>query len=166
MPSPLIRPARLSDLRPLTELYNHYIAATPITFDLKPFTLEERQAWLDAHAGTGRHRLIVAEVDGRVVGYASTSHFRPKAAYDTTVETSVYCDPGATGRGIGSALYEALFEAVRNEDIHRFVAGVTLPNEGSMALHVKFGFQQVGILSEVGRKFGRYWDVAWLERPS
>ena len=166
MADALIRPAAPGDLPPLLDLYNHYIAQTPITFDLEPFTLETRRPWFDAHAAAGRHRLLVAEAGGQIVGYASTSSFRPKAAYDTTVETSVYCRGDATGRGLGTALYRALFEAVRDQDIHRFVAGVTLPNAASIALHTRFGFRQIGLLTEVGRKFGRYWDVAWLERPA
>ena len=98
------------------------------------------------------------------MGYASTSRFHTKAAYDTTVESSVYCRVDAVRRGIGTALYRALFELLKDEDINRFVAGVTLPNPASLALHERCGFQQVGALSSVGRKFGRYWDVAWLER--
>ena len=166
MADKLIRPARLSDLPALTDLYNHYIVETPITFDLQPWTPEERRPWFDAHSDAGRHRLLVAEADARIIGYACTSRFRPKAAYATTVETSVYIHAGETGRGLGTALYRALFDAVRDEDIHRFVAGITLPNDGSVALHTRFGFQQIGVLSEVGRKFGRYWDVAWFERPA
>jgi phosphinothricin acetyltransferase len=162
----LIRPARSSDLIALTHLYNHYIVETPITFDLKPWTPDERKPWFEAHAEHGPHRLIVAELAGQIVGYASTSRFRPKAAYDTTVETSVYCRAASTGHGIGTALYRALFEAVRDEDIHRFVAGVTLPNPASVALHTRFGFRQIGLLTEVGRKFGQYWNVAWFERPA
>jgi phosphinothricin acetyltransferase len=166
MAEPLIRPARPDDLAPLTNLYNHYIVATPITFDLAPWTIEQRRPWFDAHASTGRHRLLVAEEDGVILGYACTSPFRPKAAYDTTAETSVYCRADYTGRGIGTALYRALFDAVRGEDIHRFVAGVTLPNDASVALHTRAGFTQIGLLTEVGRKFARYWDVAWFERPA
>jgi phosphinothricin acetyltransferase len=166
MADPLIRPARPGDLAALTDLYNHYIVSTPITFDLAPWTIEQRRPWFDAHADTGRHRLLVAEEDGAVVGYACTSPFRPKAAYDTTAETSVYCRADYTGRGIGTALYRALFDAVRGEDIHRFVAGVTLPNDASVALHTRAGFTQIGLLTEVGRKFGKYWNVAWFERPA
>ena len=82
------------------------------------------------------------------------------------METTVYCVQQAVGRGIGSRLYSALFEALRDEDIHRFVAGYTLPNPASAALHERFGFKTVGIFTENGRKFGRYWDVAWSERPA
>jgi len=160
-----VRAATLDDLEALTEIYNHYVVHTTITFDLVPFTVEERRPWFDAHAIDSRHRLLAAEEAGRVVGFASTSRFRPKAAYDTTVEASVYCSPEAVGRGIGRALYQNLFESIAGEDINRIVAGVTLPNERSIALHQRFGFQPVGTFSANGRKFGGYWDVVWLERP-
>jgi phosphinothricin acetyltransferase len=160
-----IRPATLSDLPALTAIYNHYIAHTTITFDLRPFEPDDRRAWFDDHSSTGRHRLLVAEEEGSgVLGYATTSRWRPKAAYDTTVESSVYCRPDAVGRGIGGALYSALFEAIGEEDVHRIVAGISQPNPASVALHLRFGFRQVGTFSSVGRKFGRYWDVAWFER--
>ena len=108
---------------------------------------------------------MAADPDGTLLGYATTSRWRPKAAYDTTVESSVYCRPDVVGRGIGSALYSALFESLAGEDIHRIVAGVSQPNPASVALHLRFGFRQVGVFSNVGRKFGEYWDVAWFERP-
>jgi len=161
-----VRSAVDTDLPSLTDLYNHYVLDTPVTFDTTPFTVDERRAWFDDHAPTGRHRLIVAEVGpAGVVGYASSSRFRPRAAYDTTVEASVYCRADWIRRGVGLALYRALFEALAFEDIHRIVAGVTLPNAASVALHERCGFRQIGVLSSVGRKFDRYWDVAWFERP-
>jgi len=160
-----IRPARRADLPRLTEIYNHYVINTAITFDCEPLTVEQRASWLDEHADRGRHRLLVAEESGRVVGYASTSEFRNRRAYETTAEASIYCAHDAVGRGIGSALYRRLFDAVRGEDIHRLTAGITLPNEASVALHRRFGFAQVGVFTQVGRKFGSYWDVAWFERP-
>jgi phosphinothricin acetyltransferase len=164
-----VRPAIEDDLPALTDIYNHYVVNTPITFDLQPLTVDERREWFVEHSHGGRHRLLVAawENDGRgqVVGYASTSRFRTRAAYDTTVESSVYCDANLVRRGIGTALYRALFELLKNEDINRIVAGVTLPNVASIALHERCGFRHVGTLSSVGRKFDRYWDVAWLERP-
>jgi phosphinothricin acetyltransferase len=149
----------------LTEIYNHYVVNTPVTFDVEPYTIERRMAWFEQFSATGRYRLLVAEERGEVIGYAGTTRFRPKPAYDTTVETTIYCAPESVGRGPGDGLYSALFEAIRDEDIHRIVGGYTLPNRGSEALHTRFGFVLVGIFRENGRKFGRYWDVAWMERP-
>jgi len=160
----MIRPATLDDLPALTEIYNHYVINTAITFDLQRFTPAARRAWFDDHRPDGRHRLLVAIDDGRVVGYATSSRWRPKAAYDTTVESSVYVHPDAVGHGIGTALYSALFEALSAEDIHTIVAGISLPNPASVALHERFGFRPVGVFGEVGRKFDRYWDVAWYQR--
>jgi phosphinothricin acetyltransferase len=168
MPDIAIRPAVLSDLPALTDIYNHYIVNTTITFDLAPFAPAERRAWFDDHAPSGRHRLIVAVDAGDspgILGYASTSRWRPKAAYETTVESSVYCRTDAVGRGIGTRLYRALFESITEEDVHRIVAGVSLPNPASVALHERVGFERVGVFASVGRKFGRYWDVAWFQRP-
>jgi phosphinothricin acetyltransferase len=162
-----IRPAAPDDLAALTDIYNHYVIRTAITFDLEPQTLDQRRAWFDAHDDHGRHRLLVAEDDdGAVIGYAGTSRWRPKPAYDTTVESSVYCRPDAVGRGIGRALYTALFDAIASEPVNRIVAGAALPNPASVALHLRCGFRQVGVFTAVGFKFGRYWDVAWFERPA
>jgi phosphinothricin acetyltransferase len=160
-----IRPATREDLPRLTEFYNYYVINTPITFDREPLTVEARTPWFEEHSDRGRHRLIVAVENGIVIGYASSSRFHVRRAYDTTVESSIYCAPEATGRGIGSKLYTALFEAIADEDINRIAAGVTIPNDASIALHQRFGFRAVGTFSAVGRKFGRYWDVTWLERP-
>jgi phosphinothricin acetyltransferase len=161
----LVRPAKRDDLPRLTAIYNHYVIHTPITFDLEPYTVEKRLSWFEQFGLRGRHRLVVAEEDGVVLGYAGTTGFRAKPAYDTTVETTIYCDPRSTRQGLGSILYSYLFEAIANEDVHHLVAGFTLPNAASEALHDRFRFTRVGIFHQVGRKFGRYWDVAWTERP-
>jgi phosphinothricin acetyltransferase len=160
-----VRPATRADLPRLTEIYNHYVISTPITFDLKPVTVDERVRWFEEHAGTARHRLFVAEIAGSVVGWAGTGSFRDRAAYDTTVETTIYCAPDATRRGIGATMYRVLFDALKNEDINRLLAGITLPNDASVKLHRRFGFTEVGVFTECGRKFDRYWDVVWMERP-
>ena len=162
---PLIRPARDADLPRLTEIYNHYVVTSPATFDLAPKTVAERAEWLAQFAETGRHRLLVAEENGIVAGYAGTTRFRAKPAYSQTVETTVYCAPDARGRGLGIALYTALFEALGTEDVHRIVAGYVPPNPASARLHARMGFRPVGTFTEQGYKFGRYWDVVWLERP-
>ena len=160
-----IRAGREDDLPALTQIYNHFVEHTHITFDLEPFTVESRREWFGHYAATGRHRLQVAETaDGDVVGYATSGRFRDKPAYAPSVETTVYCAPDAAGHGIGSALYASLFAALEGEDVHRAYAGVALPNDASLALHRRFGFVEIGTFHEVGRKFGKWWDVTWLER--
>ena len=162
--TPKIRPARLEDLPALTQIYNHYVVETPITFDIEPFSVEARRSWFDQFAETGRHRLLVAERDGRVDGYACSQRFRAKPAYDVSVEVTIYLRDGVQRQGLGTGLYGALFEALRGEEIHRFYAGVTLPNPASIALHARFFFRPLAVFSQVGRKFGRYWDVSWYEK--
>jgi len=161
-----IRDAREADLPRLLEIYNHYIEHTPITFDLEPQSLETRRVWFDAFDPATRHRLfVVTDADDRVEGYASSRAFRVKAAYDRSVETSIYLAPECVSKGLGSDLYAHLLTALEAAPlVHRAYAGVTVPNEPSEALHQKLGFKRVGTYSEVGFKFGRYWDVAWFER--
>jgi phosphinothricin acetyltransferase len=162
----LVRPGVEADLKALTDLYNHYVRATPITFDTAVFTPEERRSWLLSHPEDGPHRLKVAvEVDSQeILGYATSSLYRVKPAYGTSVEVTIYLAPDAGGRGIGTLLYKSLFEDLALEDLHRAYAGITQPNEASVRLHERFGFRYVGTYREVGRKFGRYWDVAWYEK--
>jgi len=160
----LIRRGVAGDVAPLNELYNHYVRETPITFDLEPISLASKRTWFEQFGGEGRHQLFVAERAGRVVGYACSRPFREKAAYDTTAETSIYLAPEAQGQGLGRQLYGRLFSALDGADLHRLVAGITLPNDASLALHERAGFRAIGVLHQVGRKLGRYWDVLWMER--
>lgn len=161
-----IRAGTPEDLEGVLEVYNHYVLHTAATFEVVPLRPTDRQPWLAEHTRGGRYRIVVAvDAQHRVIGWATTSPFRPRAAYETTVESSVYCHPEARGQGLGSALYRALFEAIAGEDIERIVAGVALPNPESVALHQKFGFRPVGTFTSVGRKFGRFWDTTWFERP-
>ncbi len=161
----VIRLPQHNDLRALTEIYNHYIRQTTITFDLEPYSVEQRrEQWFDHYASQGRHRLWVAEVEETVVGYATSSPFHPKAAYATSVETSIYLAPDFVGQGIGRSLYQQLFESLQDEDIHRAYALITQPNPASEQFHQGFGFEPVGHCREVGRKFGQYWDVKWYEK--
>lgn len=161
---PLVRPAKLDDLPAIVELYNHYVVNTSVTFDIEPFTVESRRPWFEQFGERGRHRLLVATEGATLLGYAGTLRFRPKAAYETSVETTIYVREGQGGRGLGSLLYTTLFDALRGEDVHRALGGVTLPNDASVRLHERFGFKKVAHFSEQGRKLGRYWDVAWFEK--
>jgi len=161
-----VRPATLDDLASITDIHNYYIGNTHITFDVQPYVPEQRVSWFNDHSDGKRYRLVVAcGPQGDVLGYACTGRHRSKEAYDTTVESSVGCRPDSVGRGLGIMLYEALFAAVADEDINRIVAGIAQPNEASNALHQRFGFKTIGTFSQVGRKFGEYWDVMWMERP-
>lgn len=160
----LLRPAAPADLPRLTEIYNHYIAETPITFDTEPFTPEQRRPWFGKYAPAGRHRLIVAEGAGKVIGYTASSPYSDRHAYDTTVEATILCAPEAVGRGVGRLLYAALFDALQHEDVHTAIARVTLPNRGSCEIHEYFGFREMGIMREAGFKFGQYWDVGFYQK--
>jgi phosphinothricin acetyltransferase len=160
-----IRPAIPSDLTDLVRIYNYYVANTHVTFDTKPFVTEERRSWLEDFGGSGPYRLLVAEVGSEVAGYTSSTRFRPKQAYRTSVETTVYLDPRHIGRGLGRKLYGALLDLLADErQVHRAYGAVALPNPGSVALHERLGFQLVGTFKEVGHKFERFWDVSWYER--
>jgi phosphinothricin acetyltransferase len=159
-----IRRVEQADLPVLLDLYNHYVVHTPITFDLEPKTFSQRQEWLDSFAPTGRHQCFVAISNSVPIGYACSGRFKEKAAYEPAVETSVYVAPDAHRKGLGRALYAALFEGLRGEDIHRAYGGVTQPNVASNGLHLAMGFRHIGTQTQVGRKFGRFWDVALYER--
>ncbi len=157
-----IRPGTQNDLEDLNDLYNHYIRTSACTFDIDEISMEARRAWFKEFGG--RYKLLVAAEDGRAIGYAMSKSFRPKQAYETSVETSVYVAHYTHGRGLGKALYSALFDALAGEDIHRAYAGITVPNPASFAMHEKFGFRQVAYFTGQGRKFDKYWDVAWFEK--
>jgi phosphinothricin acetyltransferase len=159
-----IRHAQARDLPALLDIYNHYVVHTPITFDIEPRTLEQRKQWFEAFKTSGRYQCLVAARGERAIGWACSGRFKDRAAYDTSVETSIYLAPDETGKGLGRKLYGALFEALKGEDLHRAFGGVTQPNEPSVGLHLAMGFAPVGTYKEVGRKFGRFWDVAWFER--
>ena len=159
-----VRAGQAEDLPALTAIYNHYVELTHVTFDVDPFSVERRRDWFDRYAPDGPHRLLVATARDEVVGYATSSSFRSKPAYAPSVETTVYCAPEATGQGVGRRLYDELLTVLADEDVHRAYAAIALPNDASVALHRSFGFTDVGVFTEVGRKFDRWWDVLWLER--
>jgi phosphinothricin acetyltransferase len=117
------------------------------------------------YADVGPHRLLVAILGDAVAGYATSGKLREKPGYLTSIETTVYVHPDRQACGVGARLYAALFEALAGEDVHRAYAAIVLPNPASVALHARFGFAPVGMYREAGRKFGRYWDVQWFERP-
>ncbi len=161
----LIRPAESGDLARLVEIYNYYITETHFTFDTEPYAVGGRTQWFNQFSESGSYRLLVAERDDAVVAYTSSTQFKPRVAYGTSVETSVYVDHGHTGQGTGLALYTALLEALVDEaSVHRAYGGTALPNPEAIALHKRLGFTLVGTYREVGFKFDKYWDVRWFEK--
>jgi phosphinothricin acetyltransferase len=161
----IIRRVEQGDLAALTAIYNHYVRETPITLDTVERDAAASQGWLDSFAATGRYQCFVAVRSGVVLGWASSHRYNPRAGYDATVSGSIYLAPDATGQGLGRRLYGTLFDALAGEDIHRIFGGITLPNAASVALHRAFGFEPAGIYPQVGRKFGRFWDVGTYLRP-
>jgi phosphinothricin acetyltransferase len=159
-----IREAAGRDLPAMTEIYNHYILNSQATFDTEPFAPDQRKSWFDNYAGNSSHVLLVLEDEGRVSGFAGAGPYRREAAFDRTVETSIYLAPGAIGRGFGRALYQGLFLRLEKTDLHRALAGIALPNEASVALHRKLGFEDIGVFSEYAVKWDSYWSSLWMQK--
>jgi phosphinothricin acetyltransferase len=158
-----VRLARSDDNEAIRAIYNLEVTTSTVTFDIMPRSVAEQQAWLVARSGA--LACLVAEDDvGRVVGFASLSHYRDRPAYATTVEDSVYVDRGAQGQGVGRVLLEAVVDTARAHGFHTVVARIVDGHEASIALHEACGFRTVGVEQEIGRKFGRWLDVALMQR--
>lgn len=154
-----IRIAKQEDLSNLLDIYNYEVVNGTATLDLHPRTIDEWQVWFDEH-NKDNHPLIVADVDGIAVGYASLSAYRAKEAYKSTVELSIYVSPEHRHRGVASQLMKAILDiAKKDERTHTVVSVITAGNEASAHLHNKFGFTFCGRIPEVGEKFGRYLDI-------
>ncbi len=162
-----IRPAVDQDVPQLADLYNHYILTSPATFDTQPHTVEAKREWFARYSDTGPHRVMVAvETDGRIVGHSYSSPLYPKAAYDSSVATSVYLLPGEVGRGVGTRLWYALYgQLLGVEGLHQMFALITLPNEPSIEMTERVGYSLSGVWKQCGRKFDQYWDVGIWQRP-
>jgi phosphinothricin acetyltransferase len=163
MTGTLIRSAVQEDLPALVDIFNHYVVHGHATCDTMPHTVQSRQPWFESYED-GCHQLLVASTDGRVVGCTYSSRYRPGPAFDATVETSIYLHPRHRGRRTGSSLYAALFEQLARQPVHVAVAAVALPNEASLALHRKMGFEEVGTFQEYARKHGEWISSTWFQR--
>lgn len=159
-----IRDIEAQDLAAATSIYNHYVEHTVVTFDTELFTTKQREPWLKQFTPGSVHQCLVIEKNGVVLGYASSSRFRLKPAYDQTIEVTIYLSPNAVGLGYGPHLYQQLFSNLSQMNIHRAIAIIALPNPQSQRLHESFGFTSIGTLSEVGYKFNQYHDTLWLEK--
>jgi L-amino acid N-acyltransferase YncA len=157
-----IRPARADDLGAITEIYNEAVLTSVATFDTEPKSLDDRRAWFAAHGPC--HPVLVAEREGAVLGWASLSRWSERPAYAETVEVSVYVAAPHRGRGVGRRLLEAVLDRGRRAGLHAVIAQIAAENAVSIHLHEAFGFERVGLLREVGRKFGRLLDVLIMEK--
>ncbi len=155
----MIRRAEARDIAPTLEIYNFEVEHGTATLDLHKKTEDEWRAMFARH-NADNHPLLVAEIDGETVGYASLSPYREKEAYASTVEASVYVARAFRRRGVGTALLSALIETARADGItHAIVSVITSENADSERLHERFGFRRCGTLFAVGEKFGRYLDI-------
>ena len=164
VPSPsaiTVRPATLDDAAAIMAIYNVEVRQHLSTFDLVPRALDEQRAWLAQRSGA--FSTVVAELDGQVVGFASLSPYKERAAYRTTVEDSVYVSRAHPRVGIGRTLTEHIIGIARDSGFHSIVARIEASGTASRALHEACGFELVGVEREVGRKFNRWLDVAVMQ---
>jgi phosphinothricin acetyltransferase len=175
------RPATAADAAAICEIYNHFVRETVITFEVDEVTPDTMAGRIAKVVELGLPWLVaeesgpVADPRGakRVVGFAYAAPYRDRAAYDHTVEVTIYLHPEEVGRGIGTALYAELFEQLRNLDpatsprapVHSLVSVIALPNDASVSLHERLGFEPGGILRESGRKFDSWIDVGLWQLP-
>jgi phosphinothricin acetyltransferase len=144
-------------------IYNVEVLESTVTFDITPRSLADQRQWIDEHSGG--HPAIVAVKDaGEVVGFASLSPFKPRAAYAPTVEDSVYVHRDGRGRGVGELLLREIIRLGTDHGFHSVIARIVGGHEASIALHRKCGFEEIGCEREVGRKFGRWLDVVLMQR--
>ena len=159
-----IREATLDDAEDINRIANWYIENTAINFDIEPWPLEKRREWVTEFIqADSPYHLLVGESNG-VIGFACNTRFRPKAAYNSATETTVYIDHSIESQGRGGKLYEALLERVVKSQFHRAYAVITLPNPVSIALHERLGYTQVGVFDEIGNKFGGFHTVTIYEK--
>lgn len=143
----------------ITEIYNHYILNFHSTFEVDPVSEVEMMSRIEAVAKV--YPWIIFEEDNKVLGYAYGSQWKPRAAYKFTVESSVYVHPEAQDRGVGKALYIELLKILGETKFRTVLAGISMPNEPSIALHENLGFVKCGQLPKVGYKFDKWWDVGY-----
>ncbi len=153
----MIRPVQLSDAPAIAHIYARYVTQTTISFEIEPPTTADIAARI--HKIGERHSWLIYEDAGQLLGYAYASSFRERAAYRSTVESTIYLDPSAIGRGIGRKLYQALLDDAAAKGYREALGVIALPNEASVRLHEKLGFSKVAQLEKIGFKFERWIDV-------
>lgn len=163
MPDLLIRPYRPTDIPAVTQIYGHYVRDTVITFETEEPDEAEMKRRFDAIVEKG-HPLLIAELNGSVVGYAYASTYRPRAAYRFTCEDSIYLAPDAVGKGLGSTLLARLIEDSSKAGLKQMLAVITAERTNSIRLHEKHGFRMIGRYEALGFKFDRWLDIIHMQR--
>jgi phosphinothricin acetyltransferase len=158
----MIREPHVRDAGAICAIFNHFVTNTAVTFQTDPVPKAEMAAMIAA--ASTRFPWLLWEDGGKVVGYAVASEWKSRCAYRFSVETSVYLDPQAAGRGIGTRLYKSLLDQVQGAGHHSALAGIALPNPVSVALHEKLGFVKAGYFREVGWKFDKWVDVGYWQK--
>ena len=159
----MIRAVESYDVDDITDIYNHYITHTIITFEEEPITVAEMQTRITTVTGKGFPWLVCENEQGKVIGYAYASSWRERYAYRFSVEVTVYLAKSAKGNGYGYQLYRALFEVLKARKITTVIGGITLPNSASIALHEKLGMKKVAHFEKVGYKFNQWLDVGYWQ---
>ena len=157
-----IRKATEGDVAAITDIYNDAIRHSTATFDTEPKTVVDRVEWLRTH--DDRHPVLVLEFDGQVVGWVSLSAWSERQAYSGTAEITFYVDASCRGRGFGRMLQEAMLLEAENRGFHTVIARITAGNDVSVRLCESAGFEHIGTMREVGRKFGELLDVHILQK--
>lgn len=159
----MIRTARATDSDAIAAIYNHFIRETTVTFEEEPVTSAEMASRIEEILGLDLPWLVATDGE-RVLGFAYASKWKGRCAYRHSVEVTVYLDPTCTGRGLGTKLYEELFDCLRGLGMHAAIGGIALPNDASIALHEKMGMEKVAHFRQVGHKFGKWVDVAYWQK--
>lgn len=157
----MIRNASKNDVAQIVDIYNHYILNTAVTFEKTPIAKETMQARIEQTQV--KYPWLLLEVTDKIQGYAYATEWKPRGAYRHSVEVTVYLRHKQGGNGYGSQLYTELLYQLRQLKVHAVIGGIALPNEGSIALHEKFGFEKVAHFKEVGHKFDRWIDVGYWQ---
>ena len=157
-----IRPATAADSSAIADIYNHYIRDSIVTFEEQPVPATDIASRINETL-SAELPYLTATADDDIVGYAYASKWKGRCAYKKSVEVTVYLSSAATGKGYGSQLYKALFSELRRLSYHVAIAGISLPNDASVALHEKFGMEKVAHFKEIGHKFGDWVDVGYWQ---
>lgn len=156
-----IRPVTSADAAAICDIYNHYVLNTTISFELDVISVAEMEGRIAEISA--QFPWLVAEEEGRILGNAYASKWKPRLAYRHAVEASVYLATDSGGKGIGSQLYRVLFALLKERDVHAVIGGIAIPNAGSIGLHEKMGFVKVAHFNQVGRKFDQWIDVGYWQ---